>query len=316
MKIYDVISENSDLQERVGGLTQWALGGGKAASVEKLASQWADDILKAWKNGVDPKLSKPVNIPKNMARDPEVLKQALAKAKWQTRNLVARGTFARAGFKFATDKTAKEIFGSAIWGIAVAWGVGEPIIKTYNNIGKAEEAMESGHPDWTQAAVDAYARRELTWCVTQVAAVLATLGVAKFASTITLLRFFFPTVAKIGAAGAATWMSSGPGREALADWLVGESLAATSYEKYVGGMLLRGKEEIENYFKSQPSTSTTPTTGTTTTPGTTSGNSTQAQPNSSSSSQPNGPLSAKGLTGDDDDTPTHKRPDTRTGRIL
>lgn len=304
MKVYDIISEDSDLNE-FKGLAQWALGGGRAASVERLANQWADDIVKAWRNGTNPKFSWPKDIPRNMLRDKGFMKDALSKAKWQARKLVVKGTAAR---MFATAGTASKIFTNAVWGVAVAWGVGEPIIKTYNNISKAEEAMESGHPDWDQKAVDAYARRELAWCVAQVSAIIATMGAAGIASRVTFIKRFFPNLSNLGSAAAITWMSSGPGREAIANWLVGSSLSSTTFEKYVGGLMLRGKDEIERGVSSADSSSGS-TTGTTS--GTTSSSGTADK-----EKEPNGPLSAKGISGDDDNTPIHKIPDARTGRIL
>lgn len=234
MKIYDIISEETNLNEGFWAeFAKWVMGPTikRKDIVEKISEKWAAEIIEAYERGVAPKLSTGIRrlIPNKFRNDVNsILDDALALAK---RKVAGRAV--SKGVEKGAAAGAK-MFKAAYDG-AMLYGVGRPIAEMIYNINElyneydqgklpAENLQHSVQAEITKATQDVLA----VWLGGKI--IKKIVGAAGWLPS--KLPFgmgekiqpMFDKLSQAGRASFAVWLQTDQGQELFAKWLVGEAL--------------------------------------------------------------------------------------------
>lgn len=234
MKIYDIITEEQDLNEGFWtDFAKWALGSKITQKdvTAKIAEKWTAEILDAYNKGIQPRLTTNIRnfIPaKFKAKTSEILDDALKIAKKNVRGQAVSQTAGKAA------ELGSKMFTKAYQG-AMIYGVGRPIAEMIYNINElynqydkgslpAENLQHSVQAEITKATQDVLA----AWAGSKI--ISKTVGVVGWAPS--KLPFgmgdkiapYFDKLSQAGKAAFVVWLQSDQGQEIFAKWLAGEAL--------------------------------------------------------------------------------------------
>jgi hypothetical protein len=269
MKVYEILSENHDLNESVKDKFFTALGlriverlAAKGAT-KKLIEHWADELA-AGATKLAPDVAG--DFLKKQGLKPETVTRLTADSKFLTSvekdaaKLLEKRKWelAKTGYAAAWGTTWKVFYYSAL-----AWGVGEPIYRCAKNIEDAyarhnAKQGEIADPQVLQHTV----QHHINICVGEVAAIFIGTKVIKGvfgASGVQQLPFLggerisalFNTASAASRAAFVVWLGTDAGNRAFAEWITGAGLLSTplKFVRDTAGILVKtGVDKIIKLF--------------------------------------------------------------------
>lgn len=247
MKIYEIITEErqqtNEWLEKIFPKVANALGklatkSPKAQAIELLTQRWAEEIITH---------GRIITPAEKLIRDAAIAgdKTVISSATKAANKLAAETNYAI--FKEALGKN---------WDTVNKWlirlGIAVPVGNCIAKIVVAQHKRDAGDPEYQGEKYENYVQVQLTRCVAEIGTVLAGVGMIKlapwvFSSMPIVGNMLVPKVqilTKPAMTAFIAWMETGPGREAVAQWVLGAAFYESTFGKYASALIKTGYDAI------------------------------------------------------------------------